>query len=487
MGKGKIRGGGVLKVPNGTLQMKTVMQDVIRNMAFVVSCTTKNTILNTPNIFGKSAQSSYRDMTVGRSYRIDDDRILVTASAYIDTMSYDIYAAVYSFSKRQFGTAARVLSGVLPLNILPEEHMPSVFDTSTRVFPDTESSFIFAGYPYRSSDHIYISAARAVISGTAITVTPIYDSYKVDDAKVVVHFLGAYNGRLYFTYCNDGSYKSGWYLSDGTKTVTLSRDSINSVNIRLCSVDEKGNLFLSAYYGQSYRTKYFTGLLDSSLNIVSSDESFNDLVNSGSLAVFPIGHGRFVAYIPSSGGGIYEYGTGGLEKVAAIDGMMSPSNVNCILSLHDRASNRIMFACPSPAVADNMLIYDTAKRTVIRSRHAFVCANMATQYGFIHKTADGEYVVIETPTSMSHRYHVFDGGLVCRYSNGYMEPFPVCVVPGSVTPHGLEYVSEPNTRTGSDYIRLYRDNGVAERTTEPALNGMAVQKKRYLEEVKVYV
>ena len=46
---------------------------------------------------------------------------------------------------------------------------------------------------------------------------------------------------------------------------------------------------------------------------------------------------------------------------------------------------------------------------------------------------------------------------------------------------------EPNTRTGSDYIRLYRDNGVAERTTEPALNGMAVQKKRYLEEVKVYV
>ena len=53
------------------LQMKTVMQDVIRNMAFVVSCTTKNTILNTPNIFGKSAQSSYRDMTVGRSYRID--------------------------------------------------------------------------------------------------------------------------------------------------------------------------------------------------------------------------------------------------------------------------------------------------------------------------------------------------------------------------------------------------------------------------------
>ena len=112
---------------------------------------------------------------------------------------------------------------------------------------------------------------------------------------------------------------------------------------------------------KSYRTKYFTGLLDSSLNIVSSDESFNDLVNSGSLAVFPIGHGRFVAYIPSSGGGIYEYGTGGLEKVAAIDGMMSPSNVNCILSLHDRASNRIMFACPSPAVADNMLIYDTAK------------------------------------------------------------------------------------------------------------------------------
>ena len=63
----------------------------------------------------------------------------------------------------------------------------------------------------------------------------------------------------------------------------------------------------------------------------------------------------------------------------------------------------------------------------------------------------------------------------------------LCVVPGSVTPHGLEYVSEPNTRTGSDYIRLYRDNGVAERTTEPALNGMAVQKKRYLEEVKVYV
>ncbi len=46
------------------LQMKTVMQDVIRNMAFIVSCT-KNTILNTPNIFGKSAQSSYRDMTVG--------------------------------------------------------------------------------------------------------------------------------------------------------------------------------------------------------------------------------------------------------------------------------------------------------------------------------------------------------------------------------------------------------------------------------------
>lgn len=487
MGKAKITGGGVLKVPNGTLQMKTVMQSVIRNMAYVVYCTTKNTVLNTPNIFGKSAQSSYRDMTVGRSYRIDDDRILVTASVYIDSMSYDIYAAVYSFSKRQFGTAARVLKGVMPLNIFPEEHMPSVFDVSTRVFPDTDSSFIFAGYPYRSSDHIYISAARAVISGTAVNVTPIYDSYKVDYAKTAVHFLGAYNGRLYFTYCNDGSYKSGWYLSDGTKTVTLSRDSINSVNVRLCSVDEKGNLFLSAYYGSSYRTEYFTGLLDSNLKIVSSDESSNDLVNSGGLAVFPIGQGRFVAYIPSSGGGVYEYEAGRLEKVAAIDSMMSPSNVNCILSLHDRARNRIMFACPSSGALDNMLIYDTATRNVERTKYAFVCTSTTTQYGFIQKTADGEYVVIETPTSMSHRYHIFDDKLVCRYSNGYMEPFPVCVVPGSVTSHGLEYVSEPNTRTGSDYIRLYRDNGVVERTTESALNGMAVQKKRFLEEVKVYV